>query len=193
MSPSTLALIHAALALVFLPVGLVVLARRKGDARHKQLGWVFVGFMLASLIAVAAAGILRAPSFLETPAFNLYALLMIAALVGAVAASRLRLRFASWRVWHGVLMSTAIMGALIAFSGVIGGLLIGDASGPAYYRMFNVIIVVYTLIGLWLINTRAVIWGVGDASARHTPARVWLNALVVASSAALVVGQIELM
>ncbi len=70
-------------------------------------------------------------------------------------------------------------------------MLVGDGNGPAFYRMFNGVILVFTALGLWLINTRKVIWqrqlGVQDHGAR-----IRFSLLAASASALLVVAQLPL-
>ena len=69
---------------------------------------------------------------------------------------------------------------------MIGGVAIGAGSGPTYYRMFNAVIASITIAGLWLINTRRVIWG--NVPARRL-VRVQFTVLIVIVSAGLIVAQ----
>ena len=83
-------------------------------------------------------------------------------------------------------MSLTIMGAVIAASSIVGGVIIGNGSGTPFYRMFNILIAVGTVAGLGVISTRRIIWG------RASPERVtrwWYSALVVGSSTALIAAQ----
>jgi uncharacterized membrane protein len=177
-----LSLFHVALGLLAVMIGLAILALRKGDPRHRALGWTYVGFMLASLAAIITQG-LRHP----TP-FHGYAALIMGAVMMAILVSRSRGRFAAWRSWHGALMSLSLLGAAVAIGGVIGGVVLGVGRGPVYYRMFNAVIVCFTAVGLWTINTRPVIWG-RSVGPQQDRVRLKFNGFVIAMSAALVVAQ----
>jgi hypothetical protein len=66
----------------------------------------------------------------------------------------------------------------------------GVGRGPAYYRMFNGVIAVLTLIGLAVVTTRPVIWG--RAVPQHAArARLAFATLVVCASAALIAAQMS--
>jgi hypothetical protein len=108
--------------------------------------------------------------------------------VAAVLTSRFRSKIGAWRSWHGALMSLSLLGAVTAIGGVIGGLALGVGRGPVYYRMFNGVIVTFTGIGLWIINTRPVIWG-RQPTPEHRKVRLWFTAAVITMSGALVLAQ----
>jgi len=177
-----LALLHVLLALVAVLIGGWIVGRRKGDPRHRRLGWIYLAFMLPSLAAILAQG-RRDPA-----PFHGYAAALAGGLVAAVLVTRFRRRVRAWRSWHAALMSFSLLGVAVAVGGVLGGLALGVARGPAYYRMFNGVIVCGAALGLWIINTRPVIWGrtAGPADRR---ARLWFSGLVVAVSLALVLAQ----
>lgn len=178
---SLLSLLHVFLALLAMFIGIALFAMRKGDRRHRVFGWAYVAFMLASLVAILIRGA-------EHPLpFHAYAVITAAGVVAALLASRLRARMPSWRAWHAALMSFSMLAAIVAVGGVIGGVLLGVATGPAYYRMFNIVIAGLTLGGLWIINTRPVIWR--DRSAAMLRVRSRFTAFVVMVSAGLVVSQ----
>jgi uncharacterized membrane protein len=171
--------IHLACGSVSLVIGLVLTGLRKGDRRHRWLGWTYVVAM-----AIALCGILIGTRAHPHP-FAGYAVLTILVLAAAVTASRLRKRFTSWRAMHGALMSMTLMGAIMAALGVFGGAALGAGSGPAFYRLFNGVIAVTTVAGLGLILTRPVIWGRKPDAA----VRAGYACLVAASSGALIVAQ----
>lgn len=162
-----------------LVVGLVLTRLRKGDARHRLLGWTYVVAMSVGLGAILVGT--RA----HPHPFAGYATLTILVLAAAVGASRLRQRVRSWRAWHGALMSMTLMGAVMAALGVLGGAALGVGNGLAYYRLFNAVIAVTSLAGLALILTRPVIWG----RAPDAGVRMGYALLVVASSGALIAAQ----
>lgn len=151
MSP--LSIVHALIGLLTLLLAIGILLRRKGDRLHRQLGWVFAGGMSLALLSAITLGILHV-----FDAFDVYAVAALAALLGAVAASRYRERVPDWRFWHGALMCFTVLTAVAALSGVIGGIVIGDGSGPRFYRLFNILIVTVTLSALLLINWRLGKW-----------------------------------
>jgi uncharacterized membrane protein len=173
-------LLHLVAALAALVIGLVMLRLRKGDRRHRMLGWWYVWLMSIGLIGIVIRTWSRPHPFVG------YAVMILIVLSAAVGASRYRSRVPAWRAWHGALMSLTIMGAAIAASSIVGGVIIGNGSGAPFYRMFNILIAVGTVAGLWVIDTRLIIWG------RANPERValwWYSALVVGSSTALIAAQ----
>lgn len=179
---SSLSIAHILAALVAVGIGVGIFASRKGDRRHRVLGWWYVGLMSVGLVAILVRGA-------TTPRpFHGYALIIALGIVAAVLASIFRSHIRSWRAWHAALMSFSMLGASVAIGGVVGGLAMGLGNGPAYFRMFNVVIVVITLAGLWLILTRSVIWGARpNELARTTRLHFGIGALAV--SAGLVISQ----
>lgn len=163
-------------------IGFVILGLRKGDPRHRVLGWGYAGCIVVALASIIIQG-LRHP----TP-FHVYAALIMGGVVAAVLASRFRSKIGAWRSWHGGLMSLSLLGAVTAIGGVIGGLALGVGRGPVYYRMFNGVIVIFTGIGLWIINTRPVIWG-RQPTREHRKVRLWFTVAVITMSGALVLAQ----
>jgi hypothetical protein len=137
--------------------------------------------MLTSLAAILIRGAT------QPRPFHGYALVTAGGVMAAVVASRLRARLPSWRAWHAALMSFSMLAAIVAIGGVIGGVIIGAGTGAVYYRMFNTVIVVITLLGLWVINTRTIIWR--DKTAGERRARLQFTAVVLTVSAALVLAQ----
>jgi uncharacterized membrane protein len=177
-----LALVHVLSGLAAVIVGCAILGLRKGDRRHRLLGWVYVVAMLASLAAIFLNG-LRAP----TP-FHGYAAVVACGIVAAIVATRRRDRITAWRSWHAALMLFSLLGAAIAIGGVAGGLALGVARGPAYYRMFNVVIVCGTAAGLWFLGTRTSVWGRHLRPAERR-ARLWFTGLAAAVTSLLVLAQ----
>lgn len=147
MSP--LSITHALIGLLALLLAAGILARRKGDRLHRLLGWVCVCALVLSLASAILLGIMHV-----FDAFDVYAVVSLLSLGGAVAASRYRTRVSDWRFWHGALMCFTVLTGVAAFSGVIGGVIIGDGNGPRYYRLFNVLILIVTAVGLLLVNWR---------------------------------------
>lgn len=179
---SILSLIHVALGLIAVAIGFVILGLRKGDPRHRLLGWGYAGCLVAALTSIIVQGLSH-----PTP-FHGYAAFIMGGVVAAVLASRSRNKIGTWRSWHGGLMSLSLLGAVIAIGGVIGGLVLGVGKGPVYYRMFNGVIIVFTGIGLWIINTRPVIWG-RQPTPEHRKVRLWFTVAVITMSGALVLAQ----
>jgi uncharacterized membrane protein len=179
---STLSIVHVLVGLAAVIIGSVVLARSKGDARHKLLGWVYVGCLMTSLTAIIIRGLAH-----PVP-FHGYAAAILGGIIVAILMSRRRDRVASWRAWHASLMSLSMLGAFVAIGGVVGGVALGVGKGPAYYRMFNAVIVCFTAVGLWVINRRPVIWG-RLVERREARARMWFNVFAVAITALLVFTQ----
>jgi uncharacterized membrane protein len=179
---TALSLLHVLSGLAAVVAGWAIVGLRKGDPRHRRLGWAYVGCMLVSLAAILAQG-LRKPA-----PFHGYAALVAGGLVAAVLVPRARASLRAWRSWHAALMSFSMLAATVAIGGVVGGVILGVGRGPVYYRMFNVVVAVGTAAGLWIIDTRPVIWGrtAGPADAR---ARLWFSGLVAAASLALVLAQ----
>jgi uncharacterized membrane protein len=163
-------------------IGFVILGLSKGDPRHRLLGWTYAGCMVAGLTSIIVQGLSH-----PTP-FHGYAAFMTGGVTAAILASRFRNRIGGWRSWHGALMSLSLLGGVIAIGGVIGGLALGVGKGPVYYRMFNGVIVLFTAVGLWIINTRPVIWG-RKPPPEHRRVRLWFNGAVITVSGVLVLAQ----
>jgi len=179
---SLLSLVHAIAGLVSVLVGIVILSLRKGDRRHRILGWVYVATMAISLVGILARVYERAPPFAA------YAVLVLVVLAAAVTVSRRRRQVEAWRAWHGALMTLTLVGSTMAMASIFGGLAIGATSGPPFYRLFNAIIAVFTAVGLWLIATRPVIWGV-RAGARELAVRRRYLAFATTASLLLIAAQ----
>jgi uncharacterized membrane protein len=182
---SPLSLVHILLGLIAVILGLVIFGLRKGDPRHRLLGWIYVACLLASLVGILIRG--RAH---PTP-FHAYAAVMMGCLATAVLASRLRAHVSDWRSWHAVLMSFSMVGCAVAIGGVIGGVLLGVGRGPEYYRMFNVVIACLTAAGVGLIATRPIIWR-PMAADRRRRVRWLFSGLAACVSVALIVAQYAL-
>jgi uncharacterized membrane protein len=181
MSPFSV--FHISAGLVALTVGFLIIGLRKGNHRHRVLGWIYVASMLASVIAIFVRG--------KLVPFHGYAAVTAGVVVAGVAATRFRRRLTAWRSWHGALMAFSTLAAVVAVGGTVGAPAVGASNGPPYWRMFDVVIVCFTIIGLWIINTRPVIWGrrVGPDERR---VRLWFTGFVVALSVALVLTQLTL-
>ena len=177
-----LSLFHLGAGLLAMFAAGVIFALPKGSRLHRVLGWTYVVAMGASLLAILAR------TALAPRPFVLYAVGVIAVLAAAVAMSRARRQVPAWRAWHGALMALTCLAALMAMAGLVGGVLVGATSGAPFYRQFNVVIAVLTLVGLGVIATRPVLWGRAPRPA-EAQARRRYAALVIASSAALVAGQ----
>jgi len=175
-------MVHVLVGLLAVIIGSMILARRKGDARHKFLGWVYFGCLLTSLTAIIVRGLSH-----PVP-FHGYAAAILGGIFVAILMSRLRDRVASWRAWHASLMSLSMLGAFVAMGGVVGGALLGVGRGPVYYRMFNAVIVGFTAVGLWVIDRRPVIWG-RVVEGREGRVRLWFNVFAVTITALLVFAQ----
>jgi len=63
------------------------------------------------------------------------------------------------------------------------------AAGCCAYRMFNGVIVIFTGIGLWIINMRPVIWGRRQPTPEHRKVRLWFTAALITMYGALVLAQ----
>jgi uncharacterized membrane protein len=173
-----LSLLHLLASLAALLTGSWMARLPKGDRRHRRLGWWYVALMATGLAGIIVARWSRPRPFVG------YAVLTLAVLGLAVAASRLRARVGTWRAWHGALMSFTLLGAWVAAASIVGGGLIGDGSGAPFYRLFDALIAVGTVVVI--INTRRVIWGRGGAERRS---RRWYSALVAGSALALIAAQ----
>ena len=180
---SFLALFHVLAGLAALIAGCAILGLRKGDRRHRRLGWIYVVAMLASLGAILLNG-LRGPA-----PFHAYAAVVACGIVAAIVATRRRDRIAAWRSWHAALMAFSLLAAAIAVGGVAGGLILGVGRGPVYYRMFNAVIVVGTVAGLWFLGTRESVWGRQLRPAERR-ARLWFTGIVATVSGLLVLAQL---
>jgi len=179
---SGLSIVHVLAAFVAVCIGLAIFALRKGDRRHRRLGWAYVGLMSLGLLAILVSG-LRGPR-----PFHGYALIVALGIAAAVLASRNRHHIAGWRAWHAALMSFSMLAAGVAMGGVVGGVAMGLGNGPAYFRMFNVVITLMSLAGIWLIVTRSVIWG-AQPNERDRAVRVRFGTGALAVSAGLVISQ----
>jgi uncharacterized membrane protein len=180
-----LGLLHAISGLGALLVAMAIIALPKGSRVHRVLGWTYASLMAVGLVAILVHT-RNAP-----PPFAGYAVFVIGLLLVAIAVSRYRARIAAWRAWHGALMSLTILGALMAFGSIVGGLAIGASSGPPFYRLFNVIIIAMTALGVVLIASMRVIWGRQPRPAEQI-ARIVFATLTIASSLALVLAQLPL-
>lgn len=177
-----LSLIHVAAGFFALLFGVAIFLQSKGDRRQCHLGWIYVALMLTSLSAILIHGAS------EPKPFHGYAVVVGAGIIAALLTSRMRSRVKAWRTWHAVLMSFSMLAAIVAVGGVIGGVALGLGKGPVYYKMFNTVIVLLTLAGLWVINTRTVIWG-QPSIGRDRVVRLWFNVAVGVVSVALVTAQ----
>ena len=182
---SVLGLFHAACGLGALLVAVAIIALPKGSRAHRMLGWTYACLMAMGLVAILVRT-RNAP-----PPFAGYAVFVIGLLIVAIVVSRRRAHIAAWRAWHGALMSLTIMGAVIAFGSIVGGLAIGASSGPPFYRLFNFLIVGMTAVGVAMIASTSVIWG-RQPRVPERRARVGFGVLSIASSLALVIAQVPL-
>jgi uncharacterized membrane protein len=175
-----LSLTHLLAAVIAVITGVTIMSLRKGDRRHRVLGWVYVACMAVSLVTIVIRTISRPAPFAG------YAVMTLGVLGAAVVAARQKPRQAAWRSWHAALMSLTMLGSAMAIGSILGGIVVGAGNGPAFYRMFNVVIACFTVAGLWIINTRRVIWG-SAAGPLERQVRVRFGGLVIASSALLIV------
>lgn len=76
---TALRLLHVLSGLAAVVAGWAIVGLRKGDPRHRRLGWAYVGCMLVSLAAILAQGLRR-----PTP-FHGYAALVASGLVAAAS------------------------------------------------------------------------------------------------------------
>ncbi len=181
---SNLSIVHTLAAFVSVLVALFIFGMRKGDRRHRLLGWIYVGTLFTSLVGI----IVR--TFSSTHPFTFYAIFAACVLLTAVLVVRQRKSIQTWRAWHAALMSLTFLGSFMAIGSIVGGIIVGN--GPAFYRVFNGVIIVFTLVGLWWINTRPIIWGAAPGQPQKMT-RIYFSMLVVASSALLVVAQFPMM
>lgn len=177
--------VHLIGAVVSLIAGLLIFRLRKGDRRHRVLGWIYVLGLGSSLVGIV---IRTAPHPRPFAAYAVFCLLLITA---SIAASRFRDRVDAWRSWHASLMSLTYVGSAMAALSIAGGVLVGASSGPAFYRMFNVLIVAVTGVGLWLINTRRAVWPNPSVDPVRT-ARFRFSALAISAAGLLVLTQVPL-
>jgi uncharacterized membrane protein len=68
---SILSLIHVALGLMAVAIGFVIVGLRKGDPRHRVLGWGYAGCIVVALASIIVQGLSH-----PTP-FHGYAALMM--------------------------------------------------------------------------------------------------------------------
>ena len=179
---SALSLIHLAAAFGAMLLGFAVLALRKGTARHRILGWIYVCSLLLALTAILI-GTRSHPA-----PFAGYAIFIVAAIAAAVGSSRFRSSVRAWRGWHAGLMLLTLLGSVMAASSIGAGAITGALSGPLFYRMFNVIILLCTPFALILMWRSRTIWGTRP-SAVDLRARRRYTLLVALSSTALIVAQ----
>ena len=179
---STLSIFHALSGLIALVIGAFLFGRRKGNRSHRLLGWIYVVTMFLSL-----AGILVRTRNHPAP-FAGYAVFTLLLLIGALLASRGRSHLPAWRGWHGALMSLTMIGSIMAAGSIMGGALFGASEGPAFYRLFNAVILCVTTVGLWLVNSRKVLWGQNPRPV-ESRARAQFTMIAVASSLLLVASQ----
>jgi uncharacterized membrane protein len=182
---SWLSIAHLLGGLVSLFTAAGIFALPKGSPRHRLLGWIYVVSLSISLVGIIIRTLGRPHPFMG------YAVFAIVAMACAVLAVRMRNRFPSWKSWHGALMSLTFLGSCMAVGSIIGGVVVGDGNGPAFYRMFNGVILVFTGLGLWLINTRRVIWAQSvDTTSKQARGRFTLIAAL--ASALLIAAQLPL-
>ena len=182
---SWLSIAHLLGGLVSLFTAVGIFALPKGSSRHRLLGWIYVVSLSIGLVGIIVRTAQRPHPFVG------YAVFAIVAMVCAILAVRMRNRFSSGKSWHGALMSLTVLGSCMAVGSIVGGVLVGDGNGPAFYRMFNGVILVFTGLGLWLINTRRVIWAQPVAE-KTGHARAGFTLLAATASALLIVAQLPL-
>jgi uncharacterized membrane protein len=179
---SLLGLVHALLGLGSFVIGCVLLGLKKGDRRHRLLGWLYLGTLGPGLLAILAQG-LRRPA-----PFHFYGALVTLALAAAVLVVRSARRPEAFRSWHGALMCFSLLGSALAMGGVLGGLWLGQATSGAFYRLFNGIILAGTGAALWPLYRWRALWGRAPAAPQRE-ARRGAVALIATASLALVAAQ----
>lgn len=103
--------VHFLTAIIALTSGAWVLLRRKGTARHRQVGWLYVGSMLA--LNVTSLFIYRLTGTFGP--FHVAALINLATLLAGVVNARRRLRGdRNWLPRHYFYMSWSYLGLVAA-------------------------------------------------------------------------------
>ena len=155
MSP--LGQVHFLTALIALASGAWVLLRRKGTARHRQVGWVYAASMLA--LNVTALFIYRLTGTFGP--FHFAALISLATLLAGLVQARRRLRGdRNWLPRHYFYMTWSYLGlvaAAVAETATRAPALQAVAGGPtaAFWTAVVVASVAVFAIGATLIRRKA--------------------------------------
>lgn len=179
---SLLSFLHITLNLAALLLGVVILVMRKGTARHRLLGWIYVAAMCMGLGAI----LLR--TRLHPPPFAVYAVFILGVLAASILSARFGSLVRAWRSWHAGLMLLSFLGSIMAAASIAAGVIAAAPSGPIFYQLFNIIICVFTLLALGIIWRSSVLWGVEPRPAEAAARRHYLL-VVVTSSSLLVLAQ----
>lgn len=129
--------VHVAAAVLALASGALVLRRPKGTARHRALGWVYVGAMLATNLT--ALGIYRL--FGRFGPFHAAALASLATTAVGIIATRRRAR-RNWIAYHYFWMTYSYLGLVAAAVSETATRTMRPQSGA----MFGVAVLVATLV-----------------------------------------------
>jgi uncharacterized membrane protein len=155
MSP--LGQVHFLTALIALVSGAWVLLRRKGTARHRQVGWLYVASMLA--LNVSALLIYRLTGTFGP--FHFAALISLATLLAGVVQARRRLRGdRNWLPRHYFYMTWSYLGlaaAAVAETATRLPALQSVAGGPtaAFWTAVVIASVAVFTVGAMLIRRKA--------------------------------------
>ena len=139
---------HTLCALVALASGAAVLLRAKGTRRHRQMGWIYVGSMLA--VNVTALMIYRL--FGGFGPFHAAALLSLATVIAGIIPAVRRQPRDRWLERHYFFMTYSYVGLLAATAAEIGTRLPG-ARGAFWPAVIVASIAVF-VIGAALIRRR---------------------------------------
>ena len=152
---------HTLCALVALASGAVVLLRAKGTRRHRQMGWIYVGSMLA--VNVTALMIYRL--FGGFGPFHVAALFSLATVIAGIIPAVRRRPHDRWLERHYFFMAYSYVGLLAATAAEIGTRLPG-ARGAFWLA------VILASIGVFVIGGAMIRRQVGATLApfRTTPA-----------------------
>ena len=102
--------IHVALAVTAMLSGLVVLLRRKGDRRHRQMGWVYG----ASMLGLNGTALMLYRLFGRFGPFHLAALVSLLTVIGGLASARFHKPKGGWVRAHAYWMTWSYVGLLAA-------------------------------------------------------------------------------
>jgi uncharacterized membrane protein len=161
-------------------LGIAIIISRKGDRRHRLLGWIIWPLLLIATLSGIDFGLKTGDPF------YFYAMFVLLTLFAGIGASRFRARIPHWRIVHAGSMSIALMSAAMAFGSVAISMALGNTSQPVFYRIFNPVIAATTIAGMLALR---------GSLARSMPSRIhWsLQSVIALSSAALIAAQWPMM
>ena len=179
---SLLSLLHLGASVIAFGVAIAIFQLRKGDPRHRLLGWIYTVAMVVSIggITIRTASQLRP--------FAIYGIGVLIALGFAVWIARNRRMGPTRIAWHSGLMVATFLGTAMAIGSIVGGMAVGAANGAKFYVVFNLVIATFTVVALMIIHRRAVMWSaLSGESLRAT--RLKLYGLILSTSMLLIIAQ----